>query len=87
MGSKKRERDYLAIEVKFSPTDLKQLEERTYVGDPIRKAIEGAAEQENREVDWDTCQTWINRQPTDHNGITVRVFVKAPRRQDEPATD
>lgn len=78
----KRKRDYLAVDVKLSPTDLMQLEAETFVGDPIRRAVESAAKEQNREVNWETLETWVNKRPTDHNGITIRVFVKAPERED-----
>lgn len=81
------ERNYIGLEIKFSPTDLVQLAQGTYVGDPVRTAIQSAADQDNREVDWDTLKTWVNKHPHDHPGITVKVFVKAPRRENEPATD
>lgn len=84
---KTEERAYLGIEIKLSPADLVALEGGTYVGDPVRTAIQKAADQEDREVDWDTLKTWVNTNPHDHPGITIRVFVKAPRRENEPADD
>lgn len=84
---KNDERNYIGIEIKLSPADLVQLDEGTYVGDPVRTAIQSAADQDNREVDWETLKTWVNKHPHDHPGITVKVFVKAPRRDNEPADD
>lgn len=71
---------YLAVDVSFTPLDLEALRTKTFVGDPIRTAIESEAEKEDREVDWDTVKVWKNLKPG-HPGIDIRVFVLAPKRE------
>lgn len=64
--------EHLIVELSLSPADLVALENGTYVGDPIRKAVESAAKEAERDVLWDTRRTWTNKQPQ-HNGIDIRV--------------
>lgn len=91
MGQNRERDDYIKAEIKLSPTNLVQLADGTFVGDPIRVAIEREAAKEGREIFWDTLKVWTNKQPHDHNGITIRVFVRASepetKENDERADD
>lgn len=76
----KRGDRYLAVDVTLTPLDLEALRTKTFVGDPIRTAIESEAEKEDREINWDSIKTWKNLHPG-HPGIDIRVFVLAPKRE------
>lgn len=70
----------LTVELSLSPADLVALEKGTYVGDPIRKAVEASAEESGRNVRWDTRRTWVNKQPQ-HNGIDIRISFRTTEKE------
>lgn len=79
----------LTVELSLTPADLIALEKGTYVGDPIRNAVEAAAEESGRNVRWDSHRTWTNKQPQ-HNGIDIRVSFRTTKKEpdnDERADD
>lgn len=83
MGKSKDSENYMGVDISLSPADLMALEQGTFIGDPIRRTVEKAAAEDNREVDWDTLKVWTNTKPAKHKGVDIRVFVRAPIRETE----
>jgi hypothetical protein len=72
----------LTVQVTFSVADLIALENGTYVGDPIRKAIEASAEAENRRIKWNTRQVRTVNDPTGA-GLIARVSVLTTKKEND----
>lgn len=72
----------LTVQIPFSAAELIALEKGTYVGDPVRRAIEASAKTESRRIRWSTRRVQAVNDPTGA-GLIVRVSVLTTKKEND----